>query len=103
MLVFILSIIAGFAAPMVDPLVKSITARWGDDIKVDSGEYRTLGFAGLLLAVALLAWITGASIPAFWILLGGVLGLFGKRLFALGRKAWADRANRDDDDDDDDD
>ena len=58
------------------------------------GEYRTITFVLLLIMVAIVAIISGVLASAFTVLFGGVLGLFGVRLFKA-LKALADGQNDD--------
>ena len=81
MLIFILSLIAGFATPMAEPILTGALKPFMKDVPVQTGEYRTITFVLLLLGVAILAMITGSNAPSFTILLGGALGLFGMRIF----------------------
>ena len=93
MLVFVLSLIAGFATPMFEPTVKTVMSGRVKDIKIEAAEYRTLAFALLLLGVAILASVTGSDAPIFTVLLGGLLGLFGTRLIAFAKAKWAERSD----------
>jgi len=80
---FILAAIAGFVTPMVEGTVSGMLQKLqSKDIQIEDGEYRTLTFALLLLGVAVLANITGVSANAFWLLVGGILGLFAMRIIA---------------------
>ena len=85
MLTFILSVIAGFATPYVEPaLVKLLKPNLGD-FPIHEGEHQTITFVLLLVAVAIAAIVSGLLASAFTVLLGGVLGLFGARLFRVLR------------------
>lgn len=85
MLTFILSVIAGFATPYVEPaLVKLLKPNLGD-FPIHEGEHQTITFVLLLVAVAIAAIVSGLLASAFTVLLGGVLGLFGVRLFRVLR------------------
>ena len=85
MLTFILSVIAGFATPYVEPaLVKLLKLNLGD-FPIHEGEHQTITFVLLLVAVAIVAIVSGLLASAFTVLLGGVLGLFGVRLFRVLR------------------
>ena len=94
MLTFILAVIAGFATPFVEPaLTKLVQPRLGD-VPVHEGEYRTITFVLLLIAVAIVAIISGVLASAFTVLFGGALGLFGVRTFKA-LKALAEGQNDD--------
>ena len=85
MLTFILSVIAGFATPYVEPaLVKLLKPNLGD-FPIHEGEHQTITFVLLLVAVAIAAIVSVLLASAFTVLLGGVLGLFGVRLFRVLR------------------
>ena len=85
MLTFILSVIAGFATPYVEPaLVKLLKPNLGD-FPIHEGEHQTITFVLLLVAVAIAAIVSGLLASAFTVLLGGGLGLFGVRLFRVLR------------------
>jgi len=97
MLTFILSVIAGFATPYVEPaLVKLLKPNLGD-FPIHEGEHQTITFVLLLVAVAIAAIVSGLLASAFTVLLGGVLGLFGVRLFRVLR-ALVDGQSSDRDD-----
>ena len=81
MLTFVLSVIAGFATPFIEPLLTKFIQPWLEDFPVHAGEYRTITFVLLLLGVAIAAISSGVMVSAFTVLLGGLLGLFGVRLF----------------------
>ena len=85
MLTFILAVIAGFATPYIEPgLTKTLQPRLGD-VPVNKGEYQTITFILLLIAVAIAAIASGFLASAFTVLFGGALGLFGVRLFKILR------------------
>jgi len=94
MLPFILAVLAGFATPFVEPaLTKLVQPRLGNT-SVHEGEYLTITFVLLLIAVAALSIVSGVLASAFTVLLGGALGLFGVRLFNV-LKALVDGQNID--------
>ncbi len=87
---FILAAIAGFVTPMVEGTFSGMLQKLqSKDIQIEDGEYRTLTFAILLLGVAVLANITGVSANAFWLLVGGILGLFAMRIIAAAKGMMA--------------
>tara|TARA_B100000787_G_C15906641_1_gene170729 strand:- start:43 stop:336 length:294 start_codon:yes stop_codon:yes gene_type:complete len=83
MLTFILAVIAGFATPYIEPALTKILQPRLTDVPVNEGEYQTITFVLLLIAVAIAAIVSGLSAPAFTVLFGGTLGLFGLRLFKI--------------------
>ena len=97
MLPFILSVLAGFATPFVEPALTKLVQPRLSDVPVHEGEYLTITFVLLLIAVAILSIVSGVLASAFTVLLGGALGLFGVRLFNV-LKALVDGQNIDRDD-----
>ena len=85
MLTFILAVIAGFATPYIEPALTKILQPRLTDIPVKSGEFQTITFVLLLIAVAIAAIVSGLLASAFTVLFGGALGLFGVRLFKILR------------------
>jgi len=94
MLTFVMSVIAGFATPFVEPLLTKLIQPRLDEFPVHEGEYRTITFVLLLLGVAIAAISSGVMVSAFTVLFGGLLGLFGVRLFKA-IKSLIDGAERD--------
>jgi len=79
--------VAGFVTPMVEPTINAQLAKLqNDDLKIEQGEYRAVTFAILLLGVAILASVFDGKALALPILIGGLLGLFGMRLFNMVKK-----------------
>jgi hypothetical protein len=97
MLPFILAVFAGFATPFVEPALTKLVQPRLSDVPVHEGEYLTITFVLLLIAVAILSIVSGVLASAFTVLLGGALGLFGVRLFNVLR-ALVDGQNTDRDD-----
>ena len=97
MLTFILAVLSGFATPFVEPaLIKLVQPRLSD-VPMHEGEYLTITFVLLLLAVALVSIVSGVLTSAFTVLLGGALGLFGVRLFrALKALVYVQSVDQDD-------
>ena len=83
MLIFILAVIAGFATPYIEPGLTKVLQPRLTDVHVNKGDYQTITFVLLLIAVAIAAIVSGLSAPAFTVLFGGTLGLFGLRLFKI--------------------
>tara|TARA_B100000780_G_C20957945_1_gene382211 strand:- start:120 stop:482 length:363 start_codon:yes stop_codon:yes gene_type:complete len=84
-LTFILAIIAGFSTPYIEPVLIKILQPRLTDVPVNEGEYQTITFVLLLIAVATAAIVSGLLASAFTVLFGGALGLFGMRLFKILR------------------
>ena len=59
MLTFVLSVIAGFATPFVEPFLTKLIQPRLDEFPVHEGEYRTITFVFLLLGVAICCDILG--------------------------------------------
>ena len=98
MLTFILAVLAGFATPFVEPALTKLVQPRLSDVPMHEGEYLTITFVLLLIAVAVVSIVSGVLTSAFTVLLGGALGLFGVRLFRA-LKAFVDGKNIDHDDD----
>ena len=94
MLPFILAVLAGFATPFVEPALTKLVQPRLSDTSVHEGEYLTITFVLLLIAVAALSIVSGVLASAFTVLLGGAFGLFGVRLFNV-LKAFVDGQNID--------
>lgn len=86
MIGFIVAIIAGFLtplleAPIVNPLVKALEG----NIKIEPNEHRLIAFMIAMIIAGLIAALISSG-TAFWIIFGGILGYFGKRLFAAAKQ-----------------
>ena len=81
MLIFVLSLVAGFLAPYVEPSVRNLVVGRLEALDLKDGEYLIVALAALLLAVVILSFMSGLSASAFSVILGGVIGLFGVRVF----------------------
>jgi len=78
----ILGAIAGYVAPMVEPQVrKAMQGANLSKLDVAEGEYDMLTLLLMLLAAAVLAYVFGTG-GAISLILGGIIGVFGKRLLA---------------------
>ena len=97
MLPFILAVLAGFATPFVEPALTKLVQPRLSDVPMHEGEYLTITFVLLLIAVAVVSIVSGVLTSAFTVLLGGALGLFGVRLLRA-LKALVDGQNIDQDD-----
>jgi len=97
MLTFILAVLAGFATPFVEPALTKLVQPRLSDVPMHEGEYLTITFVLLLIAVAVVSIVSGVLTSAFTVLLGGALGLFGVRLLRA-LKALVDGQNIDQDD-----
>lgn len=82
---FIVAVIGGLVvAPAEDALAKPVAKFISPVVKVEPGEMRALSFALVMLIVGIIAALIHSG-TAFWVILGGVLGLFGQRLYVWGR------------------
>jgi hypothetical protein len=81
MFTFVIAFIAGLATPFAEPHIKTaLESLTLDDLKIEPGEFRTFAFAVMMVAAALLSALGGGG-SAIALAVGGLLGLFGKRLF----------------------
>ena len=81
MFTFIIAGIAGLATPYVEPQIKTaLDSLTLDDLNIAEGEFRAFSFAIMMLAAAVVAAIGGGG-SAIGLAAGGLLGLFGKRIF----------------------
>ncbi len=81
MFTFVIALLAGLATPFAEPHIKTaLESLMLDDLKVGESEFRAFSFALMMLAAALLATLGGGG-SALALAVGGLLGLFGKRLF----------------------
>ena len=83
MLIFIIAIGAGFATPYVEPHIKKLVASIQSDFPLDEADMRVLTFLALMVGVGILA--IGSAVSPLIVLLGGGLGMFGKRLFEFAK------------------
>lgn len=91
MLGFIIAAIAGFLTPQLEgpvgaPIVKAMEGH----IPVDPVEKRLIAFMIAMLIAGIAAALLNSGTP-FWVILGGILGYFGTRLFEAGKKAVDER------------
>jgi hypothetical protein len=88
MLIFFLSLLAGFLAPYVEPSVRNLVEERLEALALKDEEYLIVALAAMLFGVVMLSFMSGLPAPAFSVILGGVIGLFGIRVFkALKRMA----------------
>ncbi len=81
MFTFLIAAIAGLATPYVEPQIKTVLESLTlDDLKLQDNEFRAFAFAIMMLAAAILAGLGGGG-SAIGLSAGGLVGLFGKRLF----------------------
>ncbi|MEO0931149.1 MAG: hypothetical protein AAFY14_10960 [Pseudomonadota bacterium] len=91
MLGFIIAVAAGFftpliGGPLVDPLVKAL----GNHITIEADERPLVAFMLALLIAGTASAVLASGTP-FWIILGGILGYFGSRIFDAAKKVMAER------------
>ena len=88
MLTCVLSLVAGFLAPYVEPSVRNLVVGRLEALALKDEEYLIVALAAMLFGVVMLSFMSGLPAPAFSVILGGVIGLFGIRVFkALKRMA----------------
>jgi len=79
----ILGAVAGYVAPMVEPQVrKAMEGVTLSKIDVEDNEFDLLTLLVMLLAAAVLAMLLGLNGGAIALLIGAILGVFGKRILA---------------------
>ncbi|MDV7145031.1 hypothetical protein R3X27_20315 [Tropicimonas sp. TH_r6] len=94
---FLFALMAGFVTPYVErPLGDALGRIDGMALWLGVQELRAITFGAMLLLAALLVWLVGADSSAFLLVLGGLLGLFGKDIVAVLRDP-AGAAGKDDD------
>ncbi|MCC7321142.1 MAG: hypothetical protein IT542_09220 [Rubellimicrobium sp.] len=82
---FIVAIIGGLVVDRAEePLARPLARLIAPVVRIEQAEMRTLAFAVVMLIVGVIADLIDSGSP-FWVILGGVLGLFGVRLFAFAR------------------
>jgi len=83
LITLILGACAGYFAPMVEPQVrKAMENVTLAKIEVAEGEFDMLTLLLMLLAAAVLALLLGLNGGAIALLVGAILGVFGKRILA---------------------
>ncbi|MFQ1702307.1 hypothetical protein ACJ5NV_17110 [Loktanella agnita] len=91
MLGFIIAVIAGFLTPQLEgpiggPIVKAMEGH----IPVEPNEKRLIAFMVAMLIAGIASALLNSG-TAFWIILGGVLGYFGLRMYEAGKKYYEER------------
>lgn len=86
MLGFLIAAAAGFLTPQITeslagPVIKTVSAH----IKIEPAEKRLVGFMLAMLGAGVAAALLHSGTP-FWVILGGVLGYFGKRIADMVQK-----------------
>ncbi len=88
---FIVAVIGGLVVqPAEDLLAKPVARFIAPVVKIEPGEMRLLSFLLVMLIVGIIAALLDSG-SAFWIVLGGMIGLFGRRLVAWGQERLAKR------------
>ena len=96
MLGFLIAAGLGFLTPQLEaPLGTPVTKALQGYITVAPEEKRLITFMLAMLIAAVAAVLVGSGTP-FWIMVGGVLGYFGTRIFAAVKKIIDDRSASDD-------
>jgi hypothetical protein len=79
---FIIAVIAGFATPYVEtPLAVPLARLTEKFVRVDQAELRMVAFAIVMLIAGVAAELLHSG-SAFWVILGGVIGVFAARIVA---------------------
>jgi len=87
MLAFVLAIAAGYGSRFVqEPLVGAIEKVLLDKIDIRTEDALAASYAICLLGASLIIVLSGSNVSAFVVLLGGLIGLFGKELTTAIRK-----------------
>lgn len=88
---FIVAIIGGLVVqPAEDILAKPVAQFITPVVKVEPGEMRLLAFVLVMLIVGIIASILDSG-SAFWVIVGGVIGIFGRRIVTWGQERLAKR------------
>ena len=83
LMTILLGAVAGYTAPMVEPQVrKAMEGVTLSKIEVAEGEFDLLTLLLMLLAAAVLVMLLGLNGGAIALLIGAILGVFGKRILA---------------------
>ncbi|SNS29200.1 hypothetical protein [Tropicimonas sediminicola] len=83
---FVLSLLAGFLTSRAEPLLVAVIRRLGGgDVVLAGVDLRVLGFGLMLLIAATLVALLGADSSAWLAVSGGLLGYFGRDLYAFAR------------------
>jgi hypothetical protein len=89
MFTFIIAALAGLATPFAEPHIKTaLESLMLDDLRVDENEFRAFSFAIMMVLAAILAALGGGG-SALGLAVGGLVGLFGKRIFDAIRSKGA--------------
>lgn len=88
---FIVAIIGGLVVqPSEDMLARPVARVFDPVLKITPEEMRLFAFVLVMLIVGIITWILGSGSP-FWVIFGGALGLFGRRLVSWGQEQLAKR------------
>ena len=79
MLTFLLALISGYSTNYIEPALTAFLKPRLEPMYFDVVEYKTLTFIVSLLVVAVCGFLANETTPAFLVILGGGLGLFGVR------------------------
>ncbi len=88
MLGFIIAVLAGFATRHIEePLARPLAKALRPVVEVTEAEMRLLAFGVAMVGATVLGGFLHSGSP-FWMVLGGVLGVFAQRLFESANKAF---------------
>ncbi len=83
---FLIAVIAGAAAPMIEgSLARPVARALGEKIEVQDGELRVIAFM-IVMIVAGIVCAVFSSGSALGLAVGGTLGYFGVRLLRLAQQ-----------------
>ena len=95
MLGFIVAVIAGLLVPQIEaPVTRPVVKFLENYINVAPEEIRAISFMIALLAAAIIAALLDSG-TIFGVILGGVLGYFGLRIYALLKRIIEARTDAD--------
>ena len=88
---FVIGVLVGLGTPFAGPHIrKALENIVMDDITMTDGEFQTFCFAVMLVLGGALVLFAGGGTPLA-LVLGGFLGLFGKRMYNTLRKTGGPR------------
>jgi hypothetical protein len=91
---FILAVAAGFCTPYAEEPLARPLARWAErHVTLEPGELRLLSFAIVMLIAGVGSALLDSG-SAFWVILGGVIGVFAARIVAALRETMDSRSRR---------
>ena len=86
----ILGAICGFGAVYVVAPLKELV---GSRVELSEQESGILAFGAVLLAAAIVGAIVAGGVGAFWLVLGGLLGVFGLRIIEFAKVKFGEMSS----------